>query len=84
MVVVTIELWPHGNPEQIQTLGVIRIINDGTGTLEAGNYKVEAEHAGIFRGKKKGLFKTGVVRGFMRSLSPYRLLCRSLLAIRET
>lgn len=83
MVVVRIEIWPRGNQERAYKFGEVRIINDGTGDLETGNYKVEASHSGKFV-NKPGIFKQGVVKGFNRSLSVYRLLFRALAAIRET
>lgn len=84
MVVVTVEVWPHGHEGQKRTIGRLYITNDGTGSVAAGNYTVEAEHAGTYYGRRKGPWKRGRVTGFVRTLSPYRLLCRALQAIRET
>lgn len=81
MIVVKIELWPHGDASEKRMLGKLYISNIG-GDAQIGNYKVEALHAGIYYGRK-GFFKTGRVNGFPRRLSPYRLLCRALKAIGE-
>jgi hypothetical protein len=35
---VTVEMVPHGDENKKHTLGVLEIANDGTGTLESGNY----------------------------------------------
>jgi hypothetical protein len=78
MIIVTIELKSARGPEHDRTLGKITIANDGTGTEEVGNYRYELKHAGKFYGKKKGFFKAGKVRGFRRTLSPYRLVQRVL------
>lgn len=84
MVRVTIELLPGGFEKGKRTLGVIEIANDGTSAdRRFGNYTAELSHAGMFFGKRKGPFKRAKVRGFLRSLSPYRLLCRILRAAKE-
>jgi hypothetical protein len=83
MVVVKIEIWPHGDESKAYPFGRINIINDGSGDNGTGNYKVEALHSGKFV-DKPGIFKTGVVKGFQRTLSVYRLLFRALASIRET
>lgn len=70
MLVIKIELWPHGQEDQAQTLGLARIFNDGTGTRTIGNYVFE-----MFRRNAKfptgdsrpqTVLKRGVVRGFPR------------------
>jgi hypothetical protein len=38
MIVVKIELWPHGSEERAKEIGRTYITNDGTGTLKRGNY----------------------------------------------
>lgn len=40
MLRVTIEILSHGSAELRRTLQIIDIANDGTGTIERGNYKV--------------------------------------------
>ena len=77
MIVVKIELWPFGRYKDRREIGRAIIINDGTGDEKLGNYKVEFKHSGIYYGKD-GNYKTGKVKGFSRSLSPYHLLARAL------
>lgn len=84
MLRVTIELLPGGSAVGRRTIGVINIGNDGTGTPEVGNYNVSASHAGKFFDLDRGPYKTGRVVGFLRKLSPYRLLFRALKAMGET
>jgi hypothetical protein len=79
MVVCTIELWPHGDKNQARPLGVINISNDGTGDAQSGNYEAELLHAGVYFGKP-GNWRTGSVSGYRRSLSPYHLVARALVA----
>ncbi len=83
MIVVKMELWPGGDKSKARPLGVIMIANDGTGDAESGDYLVEASHAGKYFGKRKEPYKSGKVKGFLRGLSPYRLLYRALKAINE-
>ena len=40
MLRVTIEDWPFGHEDQKTVLGYMDIVNDGTGTLDIGNYYV--------------------------------------------
>ena len=84
MLVVTFEIWPKGDKEKARQLGCIMLANDGTGTLEKGNYNVVASHTGKYFGTRAGAFKRGKVKGFPRKLSPYRLLYRALENIGET
>lgn len=39
MLVITVDLWPHGNKEKARTLGVAHITNVGGGK-QLGNYLV--------------------------------------------
>lgn len=63
MILVTVELIPHGNTlsPRRKVLGTLTIANDGTGSPELGNYEgtLVAEYTGA-AGRK------GVVRGFRR------------------
>ena len=79
MVVIKIEMWPHGREEDRYTLGVAKIINDGEGTTELGDYNVELGHAGRFFGKS-GVWKRGRVVGHQRELSPYHLVFKAIKA----
>lgn len=40
MIVVKLELWPCGDESRATEIGRTYIANDGTGTLERGDYKV--------------------------------------------
>lgn len=84
MIVVKVELWPGGDKTRKRPLGRMKIWNDNSGTATAGNYKFELAHAGVYYGKRKGPFKTGRVRNFLRRLSPYRLIYRCLKEAEET
>jgi hypothetical protein len=42
MLVVKIELWPHGVQSKAKELFRVFIANDCTGTSKAGNYSVAA------------------------------------------
>lgn len=83
MIKVTVELDKHGKGEEKKVIGLIIIANDGTGTVEEGNYAYALSHAGKHM-TKKGVFKSGKIKGFKRSLSPYRLLYRILKDAKET
>lgn len=78
MVVCKIELHPGGDKSKAEPLGVIMIANDGTGTLEEGNYDVYLSHAGIYW-RKEGYWKSGKC-SYKRSLSPYHLVLNALKA----
>jgi len=43
MLRLTIEIIPFGIEENKRTLSTIHIINDGTGTTQFGNYKIQRE-----------------------------------------
>jgi hypothetical protein len=73
MIVVRIELWPGGDKNRSQLLGVGVIANDGAGSTIEGNYKYQ-----IF-GKKNVPLRAGKVTGFPRKqLLGWDLLCRVL------
>jgi hypothetical protein len=80
MVVVKVELWPNGDETKARTIGRIKIANDGTGTLERGNYNVELSHSGRYS-NKPGVWKKGKVVGYRRlAQSPYHLVKMALTA----
>ena len=78
MVVIKIELWPKGNENKAREIGRMRVINDGTGNAQLGNYSVEMDHAGIYYGKRKNPWKTGKVKQHFRMMSPYHLLAKAV------
>lgn len=79
MVVVKIELWPHGDQTRRRMLGEMRITNDGEGDEDIGNYNVQLRHSGRYWGKG-GNWRTGKIVGFMRNMSPYHLVVAALQA----
>lgn len=80
MLRVTIELLPHGDESRKETIGIIDIINDGSGDPEIGNYAVRLHKTPKYA-KRPGVWRRGKVTGFPRLvLGPYDLLCRALAA----
>lgn len=79
MIVVSIELWPHGDQAKARPLGVALITNDGTGNKVTGNYNVKLSHSGKYI-EKPGVYKTGTVKNHRRSLSVYHLAYKALKA----
>ena len=63
MLVISVELWPHGNRGQAEQLGSATIANTGTGTLELGDYEGQFF---LKRGQKLPLRYTSSLRGFAR------------------
>lgn len=63
MIRVTVELVPHGDESRARLLARGTITNDGTGTLQRGNYRFR-----FWNGKatKKGPWREGEVRDFPR------------------
>ena len=78
MIVVSIEIWPHGDEEKARSLGNMVITNSGTGTKERGDYNVVLSHAGMYYGKRKEPWKTGRVTNHLRKLSPYHLVYKAI------
>jgi len=78
MIVVKIEIWPHGDQQQARLIGSAVIVNDGTGTPEKGNYEIGLSHSGKYYGVKKGLYKKATLTGHLRTLSSYHLVMRAL------
>ena len=56
MIVVTVELWPHGDPrpESREKLAQMVIANDGTGTVKRGNYTGSTLRKGTLRQQRAG------------------------------
>lgn len=80
MIHVTIERWPSGREENKKTLGVINIVNDGTGASHRGNYIAKIFRSSKSLGSLEQVKWTEVhVYGFpCRVLSAYDLLLRVL------
>lgn len=60
MIEVKINLIPFGMRERERQIGFVKIWNDGTGTLEVGNYKYEIHD------DHDELIMTGEYKGFLR------------------
>lgn len=69
MLVVKVELWPHGSEEQAVVIGRMEVSNDATGTGETGNYGVHlwAKNTGFTR-----------VQGYKRSNCVWNLVLQAL------
>jgi hypothetical protein len=73
MLVIRIELWPHGDMNRRKTLATGTIANTGTGTPTRGNYRVQLNDA---LGRP---WKSGTVEDFPRKrLLSWDLLLRAL------
>jgi hypothetical protein len=61
MIVVTVELLPHGRPEKRRLLGVMTIANRGTGSRSEGDYEgaIHAEYTDTPRRGQVLKFKRG-------------------------
>lgn len=77
MIRITVELLPHGDESRKRHLGTAEIVNDATGTAEAGNYTVRLSKWG----RPSQTWKSGRVEGFDRArLGAWDLLCWGLLS----
>lgn len=80
MIVVRIEMWPHGDERLKREIGAAMITNQGTGTRDAGNYTVRLMKSAEYA-RSPGVWKRGEVEGFPRlRLGPWDLLYRALHA----
>jgi hypothetical protein len=80
MVVVKIEIWPHGDESKAREIGRAKIANDNSGTSALGNYEIELSHSGAYAGRP-GVWKRGRLSGFFRRSSPYHLVMLALGAV---
>lgn len=93
MIVVRIELWPHGDETRKRELAIAVISNDVVRSLETegehGDYRVLVSHQAGTRYAQQaptvrellagaGLWKRGVLRNFPRSLGAVHLVQRAL------
>ncbi len=75
MLRITVELLPMGDESCKRLLSVAEIANDGTGTLDAGNYVFSISD----REQRGGVWRQGTVTGFPRQrLTAWDLLYRVL------
>ena len=73
MVVVKIEIWPHGDESKAREIGRAQIANVG-GTADVGEYECRLAHAERFA-HRSGWWKIGKLSGFKRrTSSPYHLV----------
>lgn len=76
MIVVRVELWKGGNPDDVALLGVMRIVNDGSGSKTIGHYDVD-----IARLRGTGAWRSGRVENHRRlAVSVWRLVAKALAA----
>lgn len=77
MLRVTIEVVPRGDESKRRHLGTVEIANEGTGSVESGNYAVRLAKFG----RPQQSWMRGAVRGFDRlRRGPYDLLLQCLIA----
>jgi hypothetical protein len=82
MIVIKIELWPHGDESKCREIGRAIIANIG-GTPEFGVYQAELLKSAEYANSQNvgAVYKRGIVEGFSRkSGSPWRLLKLALEA----
>lgn len=72
MLRVTIELFPQGSVVRSILLSQDYIINDGSGTVEHGNYKIEAG---------SGKLSTVFIKKYKRSKGHRLLVAKALQAL---
>lgn len=80
MLVIKIELWPFGDESQKRDLGVARIINDGTGDANTGNYTVQLLKGAEYSRHPGDVYKRGRVLNYPRMLGPWPLLMRGIIS----
>ena len=77
MIVIKVELWPHGDSSKARSLGIGLITNDNTGNGTSGNYFVEL----LTAGQQSRKWKSGKVKQFPRKkLLAWDLIYRALHA----
>lgn len=60
MIIIKVELWPHGDEERKEEIASAKLWNDGSGDNEIGNYEY------TLYGKKKTEIQGGFLKGFKR------------------
>ena len=76
MIYIPIELWPYGDKKRKRTIGSAIIVNDGTGTVETGNYNIAITD-------DKDNTKRYRVEGFERKRPIWDLLYEILKKVKE-
>ncbi len=84
MLVVKIELWPHGNPDKGRVLASLFVTNDCSGSPTTGNYKVRRYKGMGPRYHKMSchtLLRRATIRGHRRKTqSVWRLVAQAIEA----
>lgn len=79
MIVVKIELWPHGDETKRKDLGYAAIaLNAVSEDRKIGNYDVALSHNGNFF-DKEGIWKSGQVIGHNRGDSVFVLIGHAII-----
>lgn len=84
MIVIKVELWPHGFETGKQELAKMYIANDGTGTPTRGNYNGETVRKGSDKGNVAGYVpvRQGRVENYPRaSKHVWNLIAKMLKAM---
>ena len=77
MINIPINLWPYGDDMREKSLGRIVIVNDGTGTVDRGNYYVR-----IFDGNNRMIREGRVIDWPRKSRPVFELVLAGLQATR--
>lgn len=78
MLVIKVELWPHGDSERREEIAQMIIANDGTGTSSTGNYFGHTFRKGSAM-KKENVIHSGTVKDYPRQrLHVWNLVARML------
>lgn len=75
MIRVTVELVPHGDESRARVLARGTMTNDGTGTLQRGNYRFQLSQSG----RPNATSRVGSVRDFPRRAKNVWWLLREVL-----
>lgn len=80
MLVVKVELWRHGNENDVTEIGRLYVINDGTGTKERGNYELYLCRRGTTERPPDGVYTgKGRIKDYPRKSYPaWELIRRGL------
>lgn len=84
MLVIKVELWPRGSEEEKEEIGRTYVTNDGSGTLDRGNYDVHVCRKDNPRrptDEDANATREGRVEDYPRkSYSVWRLILRALFS----
>jgi hypothetical protein len=81
VLVVRVFLWPGGDESAEEEIALGTIINDGTGLMVSGNYKVSFAEGTALDARADASIVEGRVKGFSRlKEGPWQLLAEALNA----